>query len=133
MTVVVDAGAVVAALLGGGPAGAWAESELTRDDLAAPHLMPAEVANILRRASTAGQVSVDAASIAHADLLALPVALFPYDVCAERAWELRTNLSLYDAWYVALSESLEADLVTLDRRIARAPGPRCTFRVPPEG
>lgn len=133
MTVVVDASAVVAALVGGGPEGAWAESELTRDDLAAPHLMPAEVANILRRASTAGQVSVDAASIAHADLLALPVALFPYDVCAERAWELRTNLSLYDAWYVALSESLEADLVTLDRRIARAPGPRCTFRVPPEG
>ncbi len=133
MTVVVDASAVVAALVGGGLAGAWAESELTRDDLAAPHLMPAEVANILRRASTAGQVSVDAASIAHADLLALPIALFPYEVCAERAWELRTNLSLYDAWYVALSESLEADLVTLDRRIARAPGPRCTFRVPPEG
>ncbi len=133
MTVVVDASAVVAALVGGGPEGAWAESELTRDDLAAPHLMPAEVANILRRASTAGQVSVDAASIAHADLLALPIALFPYEVCAERAWELRTNLSLYDAWYVALSESLEADLVTLDRRIARAPGPRCTFRVPPEG
>jgi predicted nucleic acid-binding protein len=131
MTVVVDASAVVAALVGGGAEGAWAESELTRDDLAAPHHMPAEVANILRRASIAGQVSADAAAIAHVELLALPVALFPYEVCAERAWELRSNLSLYDAWYVALSESLDADLVTLDRRIARAPGPHCTFRVPP--
>ncbi|MGH2418664.1 MAG: type II toxin-antitoxin system VapC family toxin [Candidatus Limnocylindria bacterium] len=130
MTVVVDASAIVAALIGGGADGAWAESELARDDLAAPHLMPAEVANILRRAALANRVTVDAASLAHADLLALPVALFPYEPLADRSWELRLNMSAYDAWYVALAESLDAAMVTLDRRIARAPGPRCAFRTP---
>lgn len=130
MTVVVDASAVVAALTGGGADGAWAESELARDDLAAPHLMPAEVANILRRAVLSNRATADAASMAHADLLALPVALFPYEPLADRSWELRSNLSAYDAWYVALAESLGAPMVTLDRRIARAPGPRCAFRTP---
>jgi predicted nucleic acid-binding protein len=130
VTVVVDSSAVVAALAGGGDEGAWAESELARDDLAAPHLMLVEVANILRRSSLSGQLSADVASIAHGDLLDLPIALFPYEATADRAWELRTNLSMYDAWYVALAERLEADLVTLDRRIARAPGPRCAFRTP---
>lgn len=131
MTVVVDASAVVAALIGGGDDGAWAESELARDDLAAPHHMPVEVANILRRASLAGHVSGDAASMAHQDLLDIPVVLFPYEASADRAWELRTNLSMYDAWYVALAERIGAELVTLDRRLATAPGPRCAVRTPP--
>ena len=131
MTVVVDASAVVAALAGGGTAGEWAEMELVREDLAAPHLMPAEVANILRRSVLAGTLTADAASLAHNDLLDLSVALFPYEATAGRAWELRSNLSAYDAWYVALAESLDADLVTLDQRLAAAPGPRCTFRTPP--
>lgn len=131
MTVVVDASAVVAALAGGGPDGRWAEGELARDSVAAPHLMPAEVANILRCAVLAGRLAPDTASLAHDDLLDLPVALFPYEASASRAWELRANLSAYDAWYVALAESLDAELVTLDRRLAKAPGPRCAFRTPP--
>jgi predicted nucleic acid-binding protein len=130
VTVVVDASVVAAALIGGGADGAWAESELLRDELAAPHLMPAEVGNIVRRAVLAERLSADAASLAHADLLDLAVALFPYEATAERAWELRTNVSIHDAWYVALAESLGAELVTLDRRLARAPGPRCAFRLP---
>lgn len=131
MSVVVDASAVVAALVGGGDEGAWAESELAHDDLAAPHLMPVEVANILRRSVQAGTLSADAAALAHADLLVLPVVLFPYEPSAERAWALRENLSAYDAWYVALAEGLGADLMTLDLRLARAPGVRCGFRTPP--
>lgn len=131
MTLVVDASVVVAALVDGGEDGAWAEAVLLSDDLAAPHLMPAEVANILRRAKLAGDVTADTASLAHGDLLDLRVELVPYAAVASRAWELHENLTLYDAWYVALAELLGADLATLDARLARAPGPRCGFVVPP--
>lgn len=131
MTLVVDASVVVAALVDDGTDGAWAEAVLLSDDLAAPHLMPAEVANILRRAKQAGDVSADTASLAHGDLLDLRVELVPYAVVASRAWALRENLTLYDAWYVALAELLEADLATLDARLARATGPRCGFVLPP--
>lgn len=131
MTLVVDASAVVAALVDRDADGAWAEAELGSDDLAAPHLMPVDVANILRRATLARHLTPDTAALAHDDLLALRVQLFPYRPSAERAWQLRANLSAYDAWYVALAEGLGAPLVTLDRRLERAHGPRCTFRLPP--
>lgn len=130
MTVVVDASAVVAALVDGGEAGRWAEDVLLSDSLAAPHLMPAEVANILRRAALAGEVSPDTASLAHDDLQALRVDLLPYAPFATRAWALRGNLTLYDGWYVAVAEFLGAKLATLDRKLAAAPGPECGFLVP---
>lgn len=130
MTLVVDASAVAAALGIGVGHGEWARSTLADDDLAAPHLMPAEVANILRRAVLVGDISADSASLAHRDLLDMRVELFPYEGQALRVWELRDNLTTYDAWYVALAESLEAQLVTLDRRMAGATGPRCEFVVP---
>lgn len=70
----------------------------------------------------------------HADLLDLPVALWPYSVLATRAWELRNNLSSYlssyQAAYVALAETLAAPLVTLDERIRRAPGISCSVSIP---
>ena len=131
MTVVVDASVVVAALVDTGPDGRWAEEVLVSEDLAAPHLLPVEAANILRRLALHGEISEDAAALAHADLADLRVALFPHTLDAWRAWELRGNLTMYDAWYVALAESLEADLATLDARLARAPGTRCGFQLPP--
>jgi predicted nucleic acid-binding protein len=131
MTLVVDASVVVAALVDTGPDGRWAEEVLVSEDLAAPHLLPVEAANILRRLALHGEISEDAAALAHADLADLRVALFPYTLDAWRAWELRANLTMYDAWYVALAESLEADLATLDARLARAPGTRCGFQLPP--
>lgn len=131
MTVVVDASAVVAALVDGGQDGHWAQTELAREDLAAPHLMPAEVANVLRRAARLGDLTSDVAALAHDDLMRLRVGLFPYEPHARRVWELRENLTAYDAWYVALSEALGVALVTLDRRVARAPGLRCEVRLPP--
>jgi predicted nucleic acid-binding protein len=85
VTLVVDAALVVAGLVDGGEAGAWAEPLLERDDLVAPHLMPVEAANILRRAALAGDISSDVATLAHACLLALSVDLFPYEPFAERA------------------------------------------------
>lgn len=125
--VVLDASAAVALLLDVGPDGAWTEQVLAGEQLAAPHLMPVEAANILRRAAMRGEISADAAALAHADLLALPVDLFPYEPFAPRVWELRENISAYDGWYVALAEALGANLVTLDGTLSRAPGPRCAF------
>lgn len=130
MTLVVDASLVVAALIDGGTDGRWAESMLESDALAAPHLLPVEVANVLRRVVAVGEVSTDSASLAHADLLGLRISLFAYEPFANRVWELRGGVSAYDAWYVALAESLDAPLATLDRRLTRSTGTRCRFAIP---
>jgi predicted nucleic acid-binding protein len=90
MTVVVDASVVVAGLASADATGKWAESVLAGEPLAAPHLMPVEAASILHRAELAGEISADAASLAHADLRRLRVEYFPYDLFAERIWELRS-------------------------------------------
>ena len=132
MTVVVDASCVVAALVDDGGAGRWAESQLTSNHLAAPHLMPVEVASVLRRAVLAGDLTPDVGSLAHGDLLDLPVVLFAYEPLAERVWELRRSITAYDAWYVALAEHLEAPLATVDIRLSRSRGPRCAFLSPSE-
>lgn len=132
-TVVCDASAVVAMLLDGGPDGIWAAEAMLGADLVAPALMPFEVANVIRRQEMAGTVSSDQAAQAHADLLDLDVERWPYDLLALRAWALRANISSYDASYVALAEALNATLVTLDRRLARAPGPRCVVATPDGG
>jgi len=129
VTLVVDASMVVAALVDSGADGRWAEPLLTGDSLAAPHLLMAEAANILRRSALAGAISAEQASLAHADLLDLRVELFPYDPFASRVWELRENVTCYDAWYVAIAEAFNAPLATLDARLAKAPGPRCRFIV----
>ena len=74
-------------------------------------------------------ISADHAAQAHADLLDLPIELWPYEVIAARAWELRANLTSYDASCVAVAELLDAPLITLDQRMSRAPGLRCTVEV----
>jgi predicted nucleic acid-binding protein len=130
MTLVVDSGLVVAALVDGGPVGSWADQLLASDDLAAPHLVQVEVANVLRRAALAGEISADTATLAHADLLHLRIELFDYEPFAARVWELRANVTAYDAWYVAVAESLGVPLATLDQRLVHAPGPRCGFETP---
>jgi predicted nucleic acid-binding protein len=127
MTLVVDASMVIAALIDTGPAGAWAESLLASEPLAAPHLMPVEAANILRRAAMLGDITSEAATLAYMDLLALPVELFPFQPFAPRIWDLGANVSAYDAWYVALAEALGARLATLDSKLSRSPGPTCGF------
>ena len=130
MTLVLDASAAVAVLVDKGADGRWARRQLATGSAAAPHLMPAEAANILRRAALGGEISADTASLAHADLLELDVELFDYRLLAARAWQLRENVTVYDGWYVALAEALAVDLITLDRRLARAPGCLCAFRTP---
>lgn len=125
-----DASALVALLLDDGPDGRWVTKALTGADLMAPSLVGFEAANIIRRHDLAGLVSRDQAAQAHADLLDLAIEHWPYEVLAGRAWELRENLSVYDAGYVALAELAEATLVTLDRGIEGAPGPRCSIATP---
>jgi predicted nucleic acid-binding protein len=130
MTLVIDSGLVVAALVDSGQVGIWADHLLATDHLASPHVMPAEVANVLRRAAMAGEISADTASLAHADLLSLRVELFAYEPFATRVWELRESVTAHDGWYVALAESLGARLATLDLRLTKATGPRCAFATP---
>jgi predicted nucleic acid-binding protein len=125
--VVLDASAAVAMLLDVGPEGEWATALVTGALLAAPDLMPFEAGNILRRQAMAGIVDPSAATLAHRDLTSLRLELCPYSALAERAWALRENLTIYDATYVALAELLAVPLVTLDRRIAGASGPRCAI------
>ncbi len=127
---VCDASAVVALLLDGGADGQWAAARLTGADLAAPSLFAYECSNIVRRHEFAGLVSADQAAQAHADLLDLPVEQWPYELLATRVWELRSNLSSYDASSVALAELTGSPLVTLDGRIGRAPGLRCHVETP---
>lgn len=131
MTLVVDSSFVVAALTDRGPDGQWAESLIAVEPLAAPHLMQAEVANILRRSAMAGDLSVAEAGLAHSDLLRLRVELFAYAAFASRTWQLRENVTVYDAWYVGIAEGIGAPLATLDLRLAAASGPTCRFLTPP--
>lgn len=128
--VVCDASALVALLLDGGADGRWVADTLAGAELAAPCLVSFESANIIRRHELAGLVSRDQAAQAHADLLDLAIEHWPYEILARRVWELRHNLSTYDASYVALAELTGATLVTLDRRISRAPNLRCAIAAP---
>ncbi len=99
---VCDASTLVAVLLDDGDEGQWAARELSGAQLAAPSLMAYEAANIIRRHELAGMISHDQAQQAHADLLDLAIEAWPHETIASRAWELRRNLSIYDASYVAL-------------------------------
>jgi predicted nucleic acid-binding protein len=128
--VVCDASVIVAMLLDSGVDGRWSTQRLSGADLFAPSLLQYECANIIRRQELSGSVSADQAAQAHADLLDLDVNSWPYELLSGRAWQLRPNLSIYDATYVALAEAVETELVTLDRRIARAPGVKCTVVCP---
>lgn len=132
MTVVVDATVVVAALTDAGEAGQWAESIIAGGALAAPALLLVESANVLRRLERRNNISILEANSAHRDLLHLDVELFPYEPFASRVWDLRHNVSSYDAWYVAIAEALGGKLATLDGRLCRAAGPTCPFLTPGE-
>lgn len=130
MSAVVDASVLVALATDSGPEGAWAEDLVSRGNLVAPDLALAEATNILRRLELAGEIERSQAAAAARDLLRLDVALVPFAPFAERIWELRHNLTSYDAWYVAAAEELDLPVATLDRRLTTASGPRCRFLLP---
>lgn len=128
---VVDASAVVAALVDHGPRGAWVRDRLERQRLFAPHVLSVEVAQVLRRTVRSGLLDLRQAEGALASLVALPIELVEFAPFASRVWALRDTVSSYDAWYLAVAEEAGAPLVTLDARLAGAPGPRCAFEVAP--
>lgn len=130
MSAVADASVLIAALVDSGPHGTWAETILASGSLYAPELARVEAANILRRLESARKISTPEANAAYADLMQLDVTLFPFDPFAERIWELRHNLTSYDAWYVAVAETFGLPLATLDERMAKANGPTCDFLTP---
>jgi predicted nucleic acid-binding protein len=130
--VVADASAVVAVLDRTSRLGGWATGLLHGPQLVAPRVMPFEVGGALRRLELRGALDGLTATVAHGELIGLDVRLWPHRQLAGRAWELRGAVAYADACYVALAELLDAPLVTLDRRLAQAPGPRCAFLTPPE-
>jgi predicted nucleic acid-binding protein len=95
----------------------------------APFLVDAEVGHALRGEVRAGQISARAARAALGDLLEMRLQRVSHHLLAERAWELRENVSFYDGLYVALAEALEAPLLTLDARLAKAPGLRAEIEL----
>ena len=131
MTTVADASILVAALVDSGSDGRWAKTVLTGEGLVAPELALVEATNVLRQLENKQQISRVEATSAHVDLLRLDIELFPFAPFAERVWELRPNLTSYDAWYVALAEALDCPLATLDRKLSRSCGPVCSMVVPP--
>ena len=93
--------------------------------IAAPDLMRIEVLSFIRRRSTrAGLERIDAVA-ALRDLLDLPILVYPTAPLLDRVWDLRDNLTPYDACYVALAEALDCPLLTADQRLSRAPGIGC--------
>jgi predicted nucleic acid-binding protein len=98
--------------------------------LYAPELVSVEATNILRRLERAKQITRAEANAAYEDLLQLDLELFPFQPFAQRIWELRYNVTSYDAWYVALAESVSLPLATLDKKLAKAKGVACEFLTP---
>ena len=127
MTIVVDASVIVAALVDTGREGSWAESLIAGETLIAPELAMVEATSILRRLELADELSSLESGLAQQDLMSLNIDLFPFHPFANRIWELRRNITSYDAWYVALAEALDCSLATLDLKLKNANGIQCDF------
>ena len=129
IVIVVDASILAPALADDNSDGDAARAGLRGQALAAPDLIDLEVASVWRRQFMAGQLEARRADLAVADLLALPLQRIPHRQLLTRCWELRQNLTPYDAAYVALAELLDVVLVTGDKRLSRSPGLRCRVQV----
>jgi predicted nucleic acid-binding protein len=121
--IVIDASALLEALLRTSAAKAVEDRLFApRQTLHAPHLLDVEVAQVIRRYAANGEIDGARGRMALADLSDLPLRRYPHDFLLPRIWDLRNNLTAYDAAYVALAEALDAPLLTRDRRLAAAAG-----------
>ena len=129
--IVVDASAVLEVLLNT-PAGGPVARRLFRqgETLHAPHVIDLEIAQVLRRYARAREIDPGRGRQAIADLADFSITRYPHDLFLPRIWELRNSMTAYDAAYIALAEALEAPLITLDRRLARAGGHAAIVEVP---
>lgn len=127
---VVDASVLINALVDGGADGQEARAALrSHDTLAAPDLLDVETASGLRNQWLQGRLTADAFDTAITDLQMLPIERLPSVGLVRRAFELRDSVSAYDAIYVALAEALDQPLLTADKRLSNANGPRCAFEI----
>ena len=126
---VIEASVLVTALADDADDGDRARARLRGETLAAPDLVDLEVTSVLRGRLAGGHLSARRAELALTDLAALPLERIPSLRLIPRCWELRDNLTVYDATYIALAEALAAPLLTADTRLAKAPDPRCTIEV----
>lgn len=128
IVIVIDANVVLVALVDKGRDGHRAR-DLLASGAAAPHLLDVEVVSSLRNVVRAQKLSASQAQEAVAGLAGLPLQRVPHGPMVQRIWQLRENLTSYDASYVALAERLQVPLVTSDRRLSRAPGIKCQVQV----
>jgi predicted nucleic acid-binding protein len=126
--IVVDASAALSALLNDGPA----RRLLAVEQLHAPHLIDSEVANVLRRKVATQQLDADAGWAALDAFRRLGMTRYPVFSLLDRVWELRNNLSAYDASYIAVAELLNCNVLTADARLSRASGIHCPITVVPQ-
>jgi predicted nucleic acid-binding protein len=126
---VVDASVIAPAVADAGELGSRLRRRLRGERLAAPDLLRLEVLSVIRRQASRRVLSLRRADEAVADLLDLPISVYPTIPLLRRVWELRGNVSVYDACYLALAEALDAALLTADMRLAAAPGGRCRVEV----
>lgn len=128
--IVIDASVLANALGDDGDDGARARAELrSSGDFAAPDLVDVETVAVLRKRWLARSLSARRFAHAVADLERLDFDRVPTLRLMRRAYELRANVTAYDATYVALAEALACELLTADRRLAAATGLRCSVRV----
>jgi len=127
--IVIDASAAIEWLLNSS-AGRRVRDVLISDDvLAAPHLIDIEIVQVLRRYVRRREITPERGRLALRDLSDVQLNRFPHLPMVERIWEQRDRLSAYDAAYVSLAEALDATLLTCDRRLASAVGPRVRVEV----
>lgn len=128
--IVIDASAVLDFLLRT-PRGIQVERRLLEgpEHLNAPHLIDLETTQVLRRYTMSGEITETRAHEALMDFIDFPIERYPHEPFLSRIWELRHNLTCYDAAYVSLAESLEATLITSDRRLSAAPLPGLRIEV----
>ncbi|HZU74037.1 MAG TPA: type II toxin-antitoxin system VapC family toxin [Acidimicrobiales bacterium] len=128
--IVIDACVLANAVGDDGADGEHARAELAAaDGISAPDLVDVETVAVLRKRWIAGTVTARRFSVAIDDLEALDLDRYPTLAFVRRAYELRNNLTAYDATYVALAELLGCELLTGDEKLEKAPGPRCTIRL----
>lgn len=126
---IVDASVLAPAIADGGPDGVRYRKRLRGESIGGPELVRIEVLSVLRRQVLHGSLTPTQAGVAVSDLGTLPISIFPIEALLERCWQLRDNVTPYDACYVALAEALDCVLLTADGRLAKASGPRCTLEV----
>jgi predicted nucleic acid-binding protein len=119
---VVDTSAILEAIVALDPAPGLIDRLAQDGDLHAPHLIDIEVLHALRRLNALGKLSDERASDARADFRELAIVRYPHLALSDRIWQLRDNLTAYDAAYVVLAETLDASLITCDKRLTGAPG-----------